>query len=158
MLIMGGGLFVALRFAFIEVFRKFSRHRGIFHSIPMALIWGLLTTILMYRFFGFNSLVAWVYGILMSLGYLVHLLLDEVYSVDLRNRRIKRSAGSAFKFFSVRNNLDALKYIFLYSILVGLLMYAPDSSTVKRTLFSNDGWSRFMDVLLPNDRRWFISK
>jgi len=158
MLIMGGGLFITLRFAFIEVFRKFSRHRGIFHSIPMALIWGLITTILMYRFFGFDPLVAWIYGILMGLGYMVHLLLDEVYSVDLRNRRIKRSAGTAFKLFSVRNNMDALKYILLYSILVGLLMYAPDSSIVKRTLFSHDGWSRFIDVLLPNDGRWFIYK
>ena len=34
------------------------------------------------------------------LGFLSHLLLDEMFSVDLRGTRIKRSFGTAMKFWA----------------------------------------------------------
>ena len=34
------------------------------------------------------------------LGFLSHLLLDEIYSVDARGLRIRKSSGSAFKLFT----------------------------------------------------------
>lgn len=37
-----GLVFVGIRYAMLDIFRKISKHRGMFHSIPVALIWGLL--------------------------------------------------------------------------------------------------------------------
>ncbi len=93
---------------------------------------------------------------MISAGYIIHLLLDELYSVDLENRRVKKSVGTAFKFFSVSSNIDAIKYIFIYFILIALYMYAPDSSMVKQALFNHNAWLNFKDVLLPYDGKWFI--
>jgi hypothetical protein len=156
MLIMGGVIFSSVRFGFIGVFRKISKHRGVFHSIPMALIWGVGTAIISYNFFHLESLLSWIYGIMMSFGYAVHLILDEIYSVDLNNRRVKKSAGTAFKLFSVSSNIDAIKYIVLYFILLNLFIYAPDGSMVEQALFSQNAWLNFKDVLLPYDGKWFI--
>ncbi len=156
MLIMGGVIFSSIRFGFIGIFRKLSRHRGIFHSIPMALIWGVGTVIISYYSFKLDSLISWIYGIMISFGYIVHLILDEIYSVDLGNRRVKKSAGTAFKFFSINSNMDAIKYIFIYFILIALFMYSPDTSIIKQALFSHNAWLNFKNVLLPYDGKWFI--
>jgi hypothetical protein len=44
---------------------------------------------------------AWLGGAFVTLGYLTHLCLDELASVDLLGRRVKRSFGTALKPFSL---------------------------------------------------------
>jgi len=156
MLIMAGVIFWIMRFGLIGVFRKISKHRGMFHSVPVALIWGLVTTILMHLFFGLNTLVAWIYGIMVTWGYLVHLILDEIYSVDLGNRRLKKSWGTAFKFFKLKRPIDKIQNVLIYLALGLLFWYAPDTTMIKEALFSYDAWLNFKDVLLPYDGRWFF--
>ncbi|MCK4441106.1 MAG: metal-dependent hydrolase [Sulfurovaceae bacterium] len=156
MLIMSGVLFFIFRILVIDIFRKISKHRGMFHSIPVALIWGLLTAILMYQFFGLNSLISWIYGFMMSFGYIVHLILDEIYSVDLGNRRMKKSSGTAFKFYQSKTTSDKIQTILIYLFLIFLLSVSPDTSFVKDALFSPEAWIVFKDVLLPDDGRWFF--
>ena len=76
------------------LFKKLSVHRGIFHSLPAALIFGCL----LYLLFGpeIDQLDLQVaMGITGCCGYLSHLVLDEVYAVDFEGRRLKRSFGSA---------------------------------------------------------------
>ncbi|HHS92144.1 MAG TPA: metal-dependent hydrolase, partial [Campylobacterales bacterium] len=53
--------FVLIRYAFLELFRKMSKHRGMFHTIPVAIIWGIVVASLAQWFFELNSLVSWVY-------------------------------------------------------------------------------------------------
>jgi len=156
MLIMSAIVFSTIRFGVIDIFRKISKHRGMFHSIPVALIWGLLTTILMHSFFGLNSLLSWVYGIMMSLGYIVHLILDEIYSVDLGNKRMKKSSGTAFKFYKLKTATDKIQNILIYMLLIFLFSIAPDTSLIKDALFSQEAWINFQDILLPHDGRWFF--
>ena len=36
-------------------------------------------------------------GLFVSVGYVIHLVLDEIYSVDLTGARVKRSFGTALK-------------------------------------------------------------
>jgi len=156
MLIMSAIVFSTIRFGVIDIFRKISRHRGMFHSVPVALIWGLLTTILMHSFFGLNSLLSWVYGIMMSFGYIVHLILDEIYSVDLGNKRMKKSSGTAFKFYKLKTTTDKIQNIVIYMLLIFLFSIAPDTSLVKEVLFSREAWINFKDILLPYDGRWFF--
>jgi membrane-bound metal-dependent hydrolase YbcI (DUF457 family) len=156
MLIMTGTIFSIVRFGMIGVFREISRHRGMFHSIPVAIIWGVLTTIIMYSFFGLNSLISWVYGIMMTWGYIVHLILDEIYSVDLRNKKIKKSSGTALKFFKLKTKTDKIQNVLIYLTLFFLIDIAPDFSLIQEALFSFEAFQNFMDVLLPYDGKWFF--
>jgi len=156
MLIMSLVIFSIVRFGMIIVFRNISRHRGMFHSIPVAVMWGVITAIIMHLFFGLSSLLSWVYGIMMSSGYIVHLILDEIYSVDLRNKRIKKSAGTALKLFKLKTTTDKIQNILIYLSLFFLIRIAPDFSAVQEALFSADAFQHFINVLLPYDGKWFF--
>jgi hypothetical protein len=156
MLLMAGGVFSVIRFGLIVIFRKVSKHRGMFHSIPVAFIWGMVTTILMHWFFDLNTLLAWSYGLMMTWGYLVHLMLDEIYSVDLGNKRIKKSFGTALKLFRIKTAKDRFQNLLIYFSLFVLISIAPDTSLVKEALFSQEAWMNFKDILLPYDGKWFF--
>jgi membrane-bound metal-dependent hydrolase YbcI (DUF457 family) len=93
------------------------KHRGIIHSIPIGVF---ISTIFAYCMYKFN--VNYHYLIISSslfVGFIIHLLLDELYSVDLRNMRIKKSFGTALKFKTNNFNLNVIAY-FLAS--VGLIL------------------------------------
>ncbi len=156
MVLMSTIVFAGIRYCLLELFRKLSKHRGMFHSMPVALLWGIAVAILMDLFFGLSSLISWVYGFMVSFGYLIHLTLDEIYSVDLGNRRIKRSLGTALKFYSLRTPLEKVQTIMIYGSLVGLISIAPDSSLIVEALFSQEAWVNFKDVLVPDDGKWFF--
>lgn len=79
------------------LFRRLTRHRGVFHSLLAVLFWGLLATNLSHHLFGTTPAFSWGVGGFLALGYLTHLVLDELYSIDLRRRRFKRSFGTALK-------------------------------------------------------------
>ena len=80
------------------IFRSFTAHRGMFHSAPAALIFGSICFLL-----GTNRIdtlpIQMAVGVAGAAGYLVHLLLDELWSVDFEGKRIrvKRSRGTALK-------------------------------------------------------------
>ena len=149
-------VFVGIRYALLEVFRKISKHRGMFHSIPVAFIWGIVIAILGQWFFELNSLISWVYGFMITWGYLVHLTLDEVYSVDLGNRRIKKSSGTALKLGIFKTKEHKIHTAIVYAAIPILLMFAPDTELLQTALFSQDAWLTFTDVILPYDGRWFF--
>jgi len=149
-------VFVGIRYAFLEFFRKISKHRGMFHSIPVALIWGIVVAILSQWFFGLNSLVSWVYGFMITWGYLVHLTLDEMYSVDLGNRRIKKSSGTALKFGMFKNRQQQIQTAIVYVMIPLLFVIAPSTDLLQTALFSQDAWLTFKDILIPYDGYWFF--
>jgi len=156
MFIVAGLLFVTIRYAMLDIFRKISKHRGMFHSIPVALIWGILVAILMQYFFGLNSLVSWVYGFMITTGYFVHLILDELYSVDLRNKRMKKSSGTAMKFGKIKTTKDKIQTAVIYASIPLLMGIAPETTLIENALFSHDAWLTFKDILLPYDGNWFF--
>ena len=150
--ITAGVIFSTIRFGFIKIFRRVSKHRGAFHSIPVAVIFSIGTSIIMYRFFGLSPLISWVYGIMIGFGYIVHLILDEIYSIDLGNRRVKKSAGTALKFFTQSQIQNLTIYISIWL----LLTIAPEFTPIRETLFSYEAWLNFKYALFPSDGRWFI--
>jgi len=156
MFIVASLVFAGIRFAMLDIFRKISKHRGMFHSIPVALIFGIVTTILMQYFFGLNSLVSWVYGFMITTGYLVHLTLDEIYSVDLQNKRMKKSAGTALKFGKIKTTKDKIQTAIIYASIPMLMSIAPDTTLIVNALFSQDAWLTFKDILIPYDGKWFL--
>ena len=96
----GGLLYVAIRFGVAGIFKRYTVHRGMWHSIPAA----LTATLLGFLVCSCNELDVRIYkSMAVFIGFMTHLLLDEMYSIDLRGRRIKKSFGTAIKFFSTRS-------------------------------------------------------
>jgi membrane-bound metal-dependent hydrolase YbcI (DUF457 family) len=91
-------IYLGIRFGVGSILRTISVHRGMWHSIPAAVLAGLLVYgVCAYqpqtiRFFKMGSIIA---------GYLWHLILDEVYAVEPRfgGVRLKKSFGTALKFW-----------------------------------------------------------
>jgi membrane-bound metal-dependent hydrolase YbcI (DUF457 family) len=93
------GLYLLIRYGASWALRRVSVHRGMFHSIPAMLISGLLVY-LEYHSPDHRVRLLLAGGVM--LGFLSHLVLDEIYSVDFNGVRLKLkgSAGSALKFVS----------------------------------------------------------
>lgn len=98
-LVVLAGVYVFVRYILSDLFKRFSVHRGMFHSVPALLIAGLATYLLYPS--GNVRLRGFLAGAVM-LGFLSHLVLDEIYSVDFMGARLRlnKYAGSALKFVS----------------------------------------------------------
>jgi hypothetical protein len=112
------GVYWLTRFLVLASIKRFTVHRGIFHSVLALLFFALLMVCISDYAFKQNATYAWLNGFFLGFGFLVHLLLDEMYSVDLSNRRMKKSFGTALKLFNYKNlpssALMTLLTIFLY--------------------------------------------
>ncbi len=95
------------------LFLKITVHRGIYHSIPMAIIMGQLT----YLMF-FDSLFTHriIFAIACCLGYLTHLTMDEIWSIDLTGCHIKRSFGTALTLKGESIIVTIIAYIAIISL------------------------------------------
>lgn len=115
MAFVAGVMYVAIRFGIGFLFKRFTKHRGMWHSFPAALIAGMITYLLcLSPEIGIRAFKAWA----VVLGFVSHLFLDEIYSVDLNGKkiRIKKSSGTAMKFLG--DNMIA--NVLAYGVLVGL--------------------------------------
>ena len=93
-----GCMYVIIRFGIGEILRRYTVHRGMWHSIPAAFIAGLATAFICSCDSPTNRLFK-VCAVI--IGYHVHLALDEFYSIQwYRGRiRLKKSFGTALKFW-----------------------------------------------------------
>jgi membrane-bound metal-dependent hydrolase YbcI (DUF457 family) len=91
--------YIIIRYWLRSVFKRLTVHRGMYHSIPAMLIAGLVVY-LGYHTDHHPTRVLFAIGIMA--GFLSHLVLDEIYSVNLSGLRVKlnKFAGSAVKLFS----------------------------------------------------------
>jgi len=91
-------LYGAVRYGGAAVLSKLTVHRGMFHSIPALLIAAEITFL---SYYSPSIRVRLLMAAGVALGFLSHLILDEMYSVQWDGRRVKlkRSSGSAMKFF-----------------------------------------------------------
>jgi hypothetical protein len=98
-LVILAGMYLGIRYGVAAVFKMLTVHRGMFHSIPAALIAGL-AVFLLYHNPDVDHRLYLAGGII--LGYLSHLVLDELCSVDFMGLRVRlaKSAGSALKLSS----------------------------------------------------------
>lgn len=100
---------------------KLTVHRGMFHSIPALLIASEITFV---AYYSDEVRVRLLMAIGVGIGFLSHLVLDEMYSVqwDGTRVRLKNSAGTALKFFgteAIPNGVTmGLLMLFTYMSLV----------------------------------------
>jgi LexA-binding, inner membrane-associated putative hydrolase len=96
MIIIGAGLYLLIRFGGAWLLQHFTVHRGMFHSIPAAAIFGELGYLLAS---GDTNLRLYKAGAVV-LGYMSHLFLDEVWSIEWSHGlQFKSSFGTALKIF-----------------------------------------------------------
>jgi membrane-bound metal-dependent hydrolase YbcI (DUF457 family) len=94
----GAIAYLVIRFGIAELIKKLTVHRGMFHSLPAAIIFGEIAFLLAS---GDNVYLRGYKAGAVTLGYLSHLVLDELYSFGIRRGRVrlKESFGTAVKFF-----------------------------------------------------------
>lgn len=126
-------LYGAIRYGGATVVGKLSVHRGMFHSIPALLIAAELT-FLCYRHSDHTVRLLMAGGV--ALGFLSHLILDELYSVqwDGTKLKLKKSSGTALKFVGKRLAPNAIAY--------GLLMFLTYAIMVKTNVIPGPGEER----------------
>lgn len=132
--------YLFIRYGLFALFNRLTVHRGVFHSILAALFFGLLMTCISYRFLHDDILHAWLNGVFIALGFIVHLLLDELYSVDLSNSRMKKSFGTALKLFSY-NNMTAST---LMTVCIILLYGMAPTPTPLVKIWKNVQWNNYL--------------
>lgn len=113
--------FIFIRFFIFALFKKLTVHRGIIHSIPAAVVFGCMAAIGLNRVFHLNDFVSWMGGGFVFCGSILHLILDEVYSIDFSKFRAKKSLGTAFKFGSIKNIGATIAMYMLIAVLFGAM-------------------------------------
>lgn len=81
------------------LFKKLTRHRGMAHSIPAAILAGLITFFVASRLY-FSDPESFLLGISMIIGYTGHLIVDEVHAaLNFHGKAFipNKAFGSAFK-------------------------------------------------------------
>jgi len=93
----GAGLYLAIRFGLSWLLKNYSHHRGMFHSLPAAAIAGQVTFL---AFAAEEPLRRYFVSSAVVIGFLTHLVLDEIWSVNLGmfGPKFKKSFGTALKF------------------------------------------------------------
>lgn len=112
--------YVAIRFVLAEIFRRYTVHRGMWHSLPAAAICGCFAFMvtsnedITFRLFKTSGVV---------LGFLSHLILDEVWSVDFKrgSYKFKDSFGTALKLWGNNRMANVLTYAKM--LIIGLVVW-----------------------------------
>ena len=122
--------YAAVKYGGSFLLGKLTVHRGMFHSIPALLIASELT-FLSYHSEEFRVRVLMAVGV--GIGFLSHLVLDEMYSVqwDGMKVRLAKSSGSAMKFFGP----DALPN----GVAMGLLLCLTYATLVEAEIVHDPG-------------------
>ena len=96
-LLFGAPLYLLIRFGFGQML-KVSVHRGMFHSLPAAVIAGLIAYCLCDTGVSTGRTFKAVGAVI---GYMIHLILDEIWAIEFSgvHIRLKKSFGTAMKFF-----------------------------------------------------------
>lgn len=135
-----------MRYVVFHIFTTMTVHRGVIHSVPYMAILGLGLTCLSYYGLHLPLITSWFYGLFLFGGAMVHLLLDELYSVNLSNMKMKRSSGTAMKFYQHK---DKWWYLLLYVLLVLLVYFAPPFAEFWQQISNPTPWAKLKVGMLP---------
>ncbi len=117
-----GAVYLLIRYGVSRLFKKHTVHRGMFHSIPALFISGLAAFLLYHTP---DEVVRWFIAGGVAVGFLSHLVLDELYSVDFMGAKIKlnKFAGSTLKFWSPSARATFVTYLLLFGLGAGVWMH-----------------------------------
>lgn len=145
------GTLIFVRYGLYTVFHNATIHRGTWHSLLAALFAAAATAVVFGHGLDRHAGVAWLAAGFMLIGYLVHLTLDEISSVDMIDRRVKASFGTALKLFDRRYPVATAGMAAALALAVWI---APSPQAFVSGISSRDMWAGLNDKLLPKET-WF---
>ena len=137
----GLGIYLLIRYPMWLLVHKFTVHRGIIHSILAALFFMMVMATVSYHFLNKTAFISWLIALFLFSGFILHLLLDEIYSVDFMGHRLKRSFGTALKLFDTKRGLGN-GLLVLGTILAWY--FTPSSDQFIDTLTSKETYQLIM--------------
>jgi hypothetical protein len=139
MILAAAAIYLLVRFGAATVLKHCTVHRGMFHSLPAAVIFGEIAFLLAsgddLRLREYNA------GAVV-LGCLSHLVLDEIYSIG------KHSFGTALKLFGPSGWANLLAYAQLAVLTTIVLFepqYPPASASPRGLSFGQPAATRLID-------------
>lgn len=123
-----------LHFVVFKIFLEFTKHRGIFHSIPMGLLFGQIVIYISYFVLDADIQRASIYGFFIFFGFMIHLVLDEIFSINAFGMYIKKSFGSALKLYDKDNKIGSLA---IYGLNIAMLFMIPFEAELFLELFKS---------------------
>jgi hypothetical protein len=151
MLVLWLGTLLFVRYVAKEIFFRISYHRGVWHSILATVFCAFVAAWIYGNLLGKDDGVAWLAAGFLAIGYLTHLVLDELYSVDVMDTRIKASFGTALKLFDHRR-LGHSAAMAIATVLV--FVFTPPTKVFVENITSPQLWTDLNNRLLPQER-WF---
>jgi membrane-bound metal-dependent hydrolase YbcI (DUF457 family) len=152
MLILWMGTLLFVRYVAKEIFFRFSYHRGIWHSLLAMVFCAFITCWIYGKLLQRDAAVAWLAAGFMSIGFLTHLILDEIYSVDVMDTRIKASFGTALKLVDSKHwgHSTAMAVATVLAFMV-----TPPTKVFVENITSRALWTELHHRLLPQQNKWF---
>jgi hypothetical protein len=152
MLVLWMGTLLFVRYVAKEIFFRFSYHRGIWHSLLAMMFCAFLTACIYSRLLLRDEGVAWLAAGFLSIGFLTHLILDEIYSVDVMDTRIKASFGTALKLVDAKHWGHSTA---MAAATVLVFLVTPPTKIFVENITSRALWTELHRRLLPQDHKWF---
>jgi hypothetical protein len=140
-------IYATIRYPIWMIFHKYTKHRGAFHSLIAAFAFAFFSTAISFNFFDKTAFVSWLIGMMVFYGFIIHLALDELYSVDFMNRRIKRSFGTAMKIVDTKQWASSG---IIMGIAIGSYSLSPRPTVFINTLISPETYQIIWDRMLPS--------
>jgi membrane-bound metal-dependent hydrolase YbcI (DUF457 family) len=126
-LLAGAAVYLLIRFGAAALLRLYTVHRGMFHSLPAAIVFGEVAFLLAS---GDDVRLRIYKAAAVTIGYLSHLVLDEIYSFGWdHGPRLKTSFGTAVKLFGQGTWSNVSAYAKL-AILTAVILFEPQSSSL----------------------------
>jgi hypothetical protein len=147
-------VYLAVRYGVYTIFHQRTKHRGIFHSLLAGAFFMVLTAILFDRVFGEPPALSWLTGLFVLIGFIIHLVLDEIYSVDIEGAALKRSFGSALKVIDYHSLRASALMGIAFAAVVAL---APPSHDFEEIVRTPTLFAFLKDRLLPKGK-WFDAR
>ena len=154
MLILWLGTLLFVQYVARAIFFRISYHRGVWHSFLAMVFCALVTACVYSRLLGRDEGVAWLAAGFLAIGFLTHLVLDELYSVDVMDTRIKASFGTAMKFYDYKH-LGHSSAMAVAAVLV--FMLTPPTKVFLENITARTLWTSLNQRLVPPDNKWFSS-
>ena len=152
MLVLWLGTLLFVQFVAKEVFFRFSYHRGIWHSVLALVFCSFVTAVIFSNLLGRDQGVAWLAAGFTGIGFLTHLILDEIYSVDVMDTRLKASFGTALKLFDYKHLGHSSA---MAAATVAVFLVTPPTRTFVENISSPALWTELHHRLLPEENKWF---
>jgi len=132
----GAAIYLAIRFGLAWLLKTYSTHRGMFHSLPAAAIAGQVAFL---AFAAEEPLRRYFVASAVVLGFLTHLVLDEIWSVKLGmfGPKFKKSFGTALKFHGPTAWSNLITYVLatvLGALAAGDAAWTEKLATVKQQI------------------------